>query len=135
MCELRQCSFTAPKKFLFYSISGHKTIIFHKKKAKFHSKWLTPLERYDRYNLFSLVLGCQHILIWALDFFQRSGQHMVPISCKTYYIKKIIWGIVSVCKQLKSEKIFFFKQRKSVIISAETSTLISILNFVDCPAS
>ena len=27
---------------------------------------------------FGLVLECQHILIGALDFFQRSGHHIMP---------------------------------------------------------
>ena len=40
------------------------------------------MELYDQDSLMSLVWGCQHILILALDFFQRSGHHMVPISCK-----------------------------------------------------
>ena len=33
----------------------------------------------------SLVLNCQYILIWGLEFFQRSGHHMLPISCKASY--------------------------------------------------
>ena len=35
----------------------------------------------------SLVLICQYILIWWLEFFQRSGHHMLPISCKASYGK------------------------------------------------
>ena len=50
------------------------------KKGNHHYKWLIPLEGYDQDNFFCLVLGCQHILIWALDFFKRSGHHIMPIS-------------------------------------------------------
>ena len=33
-----------------------------------------------------LNLGCQHILILALNFFQRSGHHIIPISWKASYL-------------------------------------------------
>ena len=46
--------------------------------------------RYDRDNLFSLVLGCQHILIMALDFFQHSGHVMVFVSCKAPLLIKSV---------------------------------------------
>ena len=42
---------------------------FTMKKEKQHSKWLTPVERYDRDNLFSLFFGCQHNLFFCARLF------------------------------------------------------------------
>ena len=59
--------------------------LFAMKKENNHSKWLTPWERYDWDNFFSLVFGCQYKLFLALDFFQHSCHHMVPIYCKALF--------------------------------------------------
>ena len=69
---------------MLYSVSEQKPIFYHEK-SKSHSKLLPTLEGYDQDNLFSLVLWCQHILIWALYFFPRSGHHIIPISCKASF--------------------------------------------------
>ena len=45
------------------------------------------MEWYDQDGLLSLVWGCQHILILALNFFQCSVHHMVLISCKASYAR------------------------------------------------
>ena len=76
-------------------------------------KWPTPLEWYGQDSLLSLVWGCKHILILALDFFHHrlwhSG-HMVPISCKTSYSEKTAWtSIMSWCKQDTSSKFLTYK--------------------------
>ena len=70
-----------PKNALFSLLLDIK-LFLTMKNLKHCFKWPTPLEWYDRDCLLSLVWGCQHILILALEFFQRSGHHMVPISCK-----------------------------------------------------
>ena len=70
-----------PKNALFSLLLDIK-LFLTMKNLKHCFKWPTPLEWYDRDCLLSLVWGYQHILILALEFFQRSGHHMVPISCK-----------------------------------------------------
>ena len=70
-----------PKNALFSLLLDIK-LFLTMKNLKHCFNWPTPLEWYDRDCLLSLVWGCQHILILALEFFQRSGHHMVPISCK-----------------------------------------------------
>ena len=71
----------SPQKCTFCSTSGHKTLSYQNKK-KHSFKWTTPLELYNQDSLLSPVWVFQHILILALDFFQQSGHHTVPISCK-----------------------------------------------------
>ena len=87
LCELRQCSFNAPKKCTFFSIYQRKTLFYHeKRKAPFQMTY--TIGKVWLRQFVCLVLGSQHILILALEFFQRSGHCMVPISCKASYIGK-----------------------------------------------
>ena len=43
-----------------------------------------------------LVLECKHILILALDFFQRSSNQMIPISYKGSYNKQESFWFVGI---------------------------------------
>ena len=81
LCELRQCSFNAPKKCTSFSIYRRKTLFYHeKRKAPFQMTY--TIGKVWLRQCFCLVLWSQPILILALDFFQPSGHYMVPISCK-----------------------------------------------------
>ena len=51
-----------------------------KKKAPFQMTYI--IGKVWLRQRFCLVLGSLHISILAIDFFQRSGHYMVPISCK-----------------------------------------------------
>ena len=65
LCELGQCSFTAPRKCtLFSSLFLDVKPFFTMKKEKHHSKWLTPLERYDWDNLYALFRGVNIFWFW-----------------------------------------------------------------------
>ena len=81
-CKLRQCCFTAPQKCTFCSISGHKTLSYHEN-FKTLFQMTTTIGMVRPRQFIEPGLGCQYILILALDFFQCSGQHMVPISCSS----------------------------------------------------
>ena len=70
LSELRQCSFTAPKNF---SVSKHKAILCHENKKSLYQITYT-IGKPEPRQFFSLI--------WGLEFFQRSGHHMMPISWK-----------------------------------------------------
>ena len=88
LCELRQCSFTAPKKCNFCSISRHKTL-FTMKKEKHHSKWLTPLERYDWDNVFALFWGVNLFWFWRKTFFNAVATIWCPYLARPHNITPI----------------------------------------------